>query len=486
MIHPNQFQNPVPKPQTNPMTSNTTEKIDVNIVEPPKKPNFKRRLLLSAIIFGVALALLIGWHFHYKREKKLREASKEKKQVENGEEKQDEGSAEKVDTRAMLALAKNLRNNGFKMLGVTQCGWTKHQRDAFGERGTESRKALEDIYVECHTMDMCPGVQGYPTWQHEPSGQMFPGFRDADGLNTLLAEAKNLPKKSKQELPEPEKPKIEIIDDGEGMDEKEAEESENTAAIETQIANDIAESKGRVQRAKAALKRINGKRPLLMAQDKAPELPVIDEDIQGGDMIVDYEIDDCSCSDHEEMEEETGSTGLPYGDIDLMNEAVDIEQPGEVEEKVEELEQIVEEPVETKTAATRLRRRNATVNATTKKISSKNTSTTKKTPRAEKMRGVSVFPPLNVPVMPGTAPLDIASTGMSYEQDQERQGNFPRESADDMIASPSIINQLQASFAAIAESQKRSNESSLFADANLPQSVTISTGNPMEDKSVLN
>lgn len=408
--------NPQPENHT------TTEKINVNIVETPR-PNFKRRILISAIIFGVALAMLIGWHFHYKREKD----NKDKQSNQNTTREKTE-APKNVDEKAMLKLAKKLEAAGFKIYGVTQCGWTKHQREAFGGRNTKSRKALENIYTECHTQDLCPDVQGYPTWIHEPSGTQFPGFRDEEGLNGMLDEAVTLPTKRKEE---PEEERFELIEETDGESEPETEEQ--------------FEARMKLEKEKfASLKaKWKNERKQILEKQREMEQPLIElEEVEEKD----NETEQC-CSDHSDGEGEQE---------DVFAELAETPDPEPAPKKPE--------PVKAKKRT--LRRQAAEL-------------------RLEKMRGVSEYPSLNVPVMPGTKDMDIAATGLSYEEDQIRQGNIPRVSMDDTIASPSIINQLQASFAAIAESQKRSNESSLFAEAKLPQSVTISTGNPMEDKSVL-
>lgn len=87
----------------------------------------------------------------------------------------------------LLDLAKRLKAAGFKVYGVTQCGWTRKQRDLFGVG--EARKVFESFYVECRARDSCPPqVRGFPTWA--AGEEMTPGFQNFESLSVLAKDAR--------------------------------------------------------------------------------------------------------------------------------------------------------------------------------------------------------------------------------------------------------------------------------------------------------
>ena len=89
--------------------------------------------------------------------------------------------------RALL-LAEQLAARDARMFGAWWCSHCADQKEALG------REALAKVaYVECDAEGvnsqtaLCRAekVQGYPTWQID--GELFPGERDLDGLEKLLA-----------------------------------------------------------------------------------------------------------------------------------------------------------------------------------------------------------------------------------------------------------------------------------------------------------
>jgi hypothetical protein len=104
-------------------------------------------------------------------------------------------------------------------------------------------------------------------------------------------------------------------------------------------------------------------------------------------------------------------------------------------------------------------------------------------PIVEKVRGVSAYPPLNVPNMPGTAPFDLAT---SRFVDQAAQGNVPRRSQELDEATVALAQQMAFTFEQIAFDNTRDPNSSDFATVALPQASYVSaSGNPLADKRVV-
>ena len=187
------------------------------------------------VLFAVAAALLVS--FWVSRGKKAEKSPAptdppSKKSIKN-ESKSKE--VPEVDEEAMLELALKLKGAGAKVYGVTQCGWTKRQRDLFGGRSSPARKVLEGIYVECVTSDMCPGVQGYPTW--EVAGKQFPGFKAGEQLDEI-AEYKPIAKKKVKHHPVKKKTvKLEVIEEEEESDSGE-EVVEDKSGVEIEEIHD--------------------------------------------------------------------------------------------------------------------------------------------------------------------------------------------------------------------------------------------------------
>jgi hypothetical protein len=324
----------------------------------------KKRLVIATIIFGVGTALFLAWFFGPKGSDPANSTSPEAQQgkgqmqymptFDKGGNTTNPVKREPTASPAeMLALAKKIKASGLMVYGVTQCGWTKRQREMFGDRNSEARKLFESSYIECRTREMCPNVRGYPTWIH--GDQQYPGFKDADKIKQLVNEVGTLPSQAMLKMP--------------------------SEPVEENLPNSIhaVPSEPSPQ------------------QIKANEVPTIE-----------------------------------------------IEEIGE------------EEEVETSGATQK--------------------------PIKENARGVSDYPPLNVPAMPGTAPMALAAAGPGHATDQMIQGNTPRESVSNPDPVKELANQMAASYSQVANDQARDPNSSLLNRARLPQSATISTGNAFEDK----
>lgn len=208
----------------NPKSETPTSEDDVSTLQ---KQARNKRFLYSMVIFAVAAALLVS--FWVSRSKKQKTVTvPEKKGVKSIKNESKSEDAPEVDEASMLELALKLKQAGAKIYGVTQCGWTKRQRELFGGRSSPARKVLENIYVECHTSDMCPDVQGYPTW--EVSGKKFPGFKASEQLEEM-AEYKPIPKKKVHKVHKKKAVKLEVIEEESSEPEDEVVEDHSGVEI---------------------------------------------------------------------------------------------------------------------------------------------------------------------------------------------------------------------------------------------------------------
>lgn len=97
---------------------------------------------------------------------------------------------------SLAALAERLKKAGFSLKGMTDCVWTRRQRDMFGKREAgggdtaPARRVLESMYTECRTSAMCPGVQAYPTWVR--GDNKFAGFQTPRRLRAMCDEAEQV------------------------------------------------------------------------------------------------------------------------------------------------------------------------------------------------------------------------------------------------------------------------------------------------------
>lgn len=255
----------------------------------------------------------------------------------------------------LLALATEAKNAGLVVQGVTQCGYTRKQRELFGGPNSEARKVFESIYIECRSRDMCPNVRGYPTWTR--GEQMFPGYRNVERIRELIKEVGPLP--AQQAPRDASEPNEENIPD-----------------------------------AKAAV----------------PSAP-LPQDVKAQDNVNVAETRIVAATNQEEDDED--------------------------------------EPEDKKT---------------------------------ENVRGVSQYAPLNVPDMPGTAPMTTG--GLSQPDYQFLQGNLPRQALDNPEPVMALAKQMAFTFQQIAHDAARDPGASAYAEARMPQSANITTGFPMHDNRI--
>jgi hypothetical protein len=292
--------------------------------------------------------------------------------------------ADAGDPEELLRIAKAAKDAGFVLMGVTQCVWSRRQRELFGGATSPARKMLESIYIECRTRDMCPGVRGYPTWAR--GDQMFPGYRDAAAVKALVASAAAAPRVPMLEAaPEP-------VDDASLPEERPA-----LAA------------------------------PAPPTQPAASPSPAPAAAASGG-------------SDAARSELARFVRSIATEVLSELNASSSAEHAAA--EKKDEGNAIV-----------------------------------------EKARGVSEYPPLAVPDMPGTASWNV---GPSFFVDQAMQGNLPRASAELDEPTIALAREMASTFEQIAIDQRRDPQAADFARVRLPHAAQISTGSdPLQDKRVM-
>lgn len=171
-----------------------------------------RKFIYSAVIFAIALALLTSYYFSNKEKQKGDSKNAEAKKIAKqiiAQPKEGDGAPppSAASEEELLDLAKRLKKHGIKVYGVTPCGWTKRQRDLFGNRESPARKLMETIYTECRSPSDCPGIMGYPTWKH--GEKSFPGFKTPEDLESMIEEVKA----SKKEAPaKVHKKRVEVME----------------------------------------------------------------------------------------------------------------------------------------------------------------------------------------------------------------------------------------------------------------------------------
>lgn len=144
----------------------------------------RKKLMLAAVIFGIAAVFIITYWWGNKNENQNAIANSVQKLQQqyaptfgkSGNTTNPNASVPSESPEDLVKLAQAAKDSGLMIMGVTQCGWTRKQREMFGGRDSEARKIIESIYVECRNREMCPNVRGYPTWAH--GEQQFPGFKD--------------------------------------------------------------------------------------------------------------------------------------------------------------------------------------------------------------------------------------------------------------------------------------------------------------------
>lgn len=102
--------------------------------------------------------------------KMIRAISKDGNEVPGGRQPKDEvfrgkpppASMQNID---LIGLVNTLKRNNVFLWGRTDCAPTAQQRALFGERGSASRQAFEEIYKECFKPNQdCPGIKGFPSF----------------------------------------------------------------------------------------------------------------------------------------------------------------------------------------------------------------------------------------------------------------------------------------------------------------------------------
>jgi hypothetical protein len=273
----------------------------------------------------------------------------------------------------LLAVAEAAKAAGFVMMGVTQCVWTRRQRELFGGATDPARKKIESIYVECRSRSDCPNVRGYPTWAR--GDRQFPGYRDLAGIKAMIKDAGAEPRMPM--LQAPPEPVDEVLPEERPALQAPAPPTQPPAAAPSSAAPSSAASAPAAARS---------------------ELAALIRSISS---------------------------------------------------------EVVDELLKARPAA----------------------------PIVEKARGVSNFPPLNVPDMPGTAPWNV---GPPLFVDQAMQGNVPRRGEELDEATVALARQMASTFQQIAFDNRRDPASADFAAARLPLAAQIgSTENPLADKRVV-
>lgn len=332
--------------------------------EEKERKSRRRRLMFTAILAGASLAILYGMYIRRTSKSNSSASLGDNKEQNTGRNDRSGTETPQGDPAELLDLAKRAKKAGLKIQGVSQCGWTKRQREMFGGAGDEARKTIEEIYVECRSRDMCPGIRGYPTWVKD--GKQFPGFKDANSLVEILKELESSQQDEMLKMPAVPENTVVI----EEIKEEEPEEKATEPAKEEKREVEI---------------------PVKTAEPvKTPEKPKLPQD----------------------------------------------ETPQEID----------------------------TTNST-----------------VEKARGVSSFPPMNVPAMPGTQSWHIEE---SHAHNQNLQGNTPRLVGDQRAPVADVARQMASTFQQMAHDAARDPESASFADNQLPQSANVSSGDATADKRI--
>lgn len=274
----------------------------------------------------------------------------------------------------LLKLAKEAKAAGLVVQGVSQCGWTRRQRELFGGAKSKARKVFESMYVECRSRDQCPNVKGYPTWSR--GDQMYPGFKNPDRIRELIKEVGPLP----------------------------------------------------------------------------PQQQVMDSSLPNESNIPD-------------VKHTVGDAALPQS-IKSKNDTYVAETEILHQGRGVEIEEILsdeEADDEENLQATKKRKKDE------KKV------------KKENVRGVSNYPPLNVPDMPGTAAFSIDT---NLPENQFLQGNMPRQSLENPDPVQLLARQMASTFQQIAYDASRNRNSADFGTAKLQQSAHITTGLSLDDKRI--
>jgi len=348
----------------------------------------RRKLIFSALLAAIALSLIVHVVFRdgffASCKAKITQLMTGKPLVfDRSGESAEDGEGHFTENE-LLQLAKDIKNAGFVVQGVSQCVWTRRQRDLFGPKGSPARAEFEKVYVEC-SGGLCPDVRGFPTWSRGTT--KFPGFRDVARIREMIKEFGVLPSVVQpQDASEP-------------------------------LQENLPDAKPAVPAAPVA------KAPLQKAKNQKVK-PKSKATVKK------------FSSDEEELEEEE----------------LEEEEPEEEEEVI-----VLEK--------TKKRKRNV---AKPKK-------------RREHVRGVSSYPPLVVPNMPGSGVMQIDGSFADY---QAAQGVKVRESLEKPEPVEALANQMLATFSQIAHDAVRDPNAASFKSARLPQSANITDNNGMDDRRI--
>lgn len=332
-------------------------------VDGAKRP--RRRMFLSLLLGFVSLCFL----YYYLRDQGFLDRLFQKKPEQARAVLMPAAATEDATVihsdQELLGLATRLKANGFKIYGVSQCSWTRKQRNLFGTG--EARKVFESMYTECRSRDACPAnIRGFPTWAL--GDQSFPGFQPFEALQSMARDS---------EVAQPVKM---LQQEAEPLEENGLEKKMPPTASGTTAAT-AATTVTTVTTAAAS-----------GASDEEEKLMVL-------------------------------------------------------------LRRLIKEEIATQPVV-----------------------------KVENARGQTVARPLAVPDMPGTAPWNV---GPSVAVDQALQGNPPRSAFQDSRPTVSINEQILAGFDIINRESMRDPKAADFASVRLPQATTITTGDAMKDKRVM-
>lgn len=99
--------------------------------------------------------------------------------------------------------------------------------------------------------------------------------------------------------------------------------------------------------------------------------------------------------------------------------------------------------------------------------------------KKELARGVSAYAPLNVPDMPGTAPMNL---DLQHPDFQNYQGNVPRAAFSNHEPVAELARQVVRAYDNLSEHARRDPMAASFSQTRLPHSSDITTGDALADK----
>lgn len=132
----------------------------------------RRRLMFSAVLFGLMTALLVMW-FMNQRKVLMEHNERRKKHIEETQAAQEDGDKKRQKGPAptdqeLLDIAAKLVRQGWKLIGQSSCHYTRLQLQTFGDATKPARRLIDDVYTECakgQEFTQCPGIPAFPTWR---------------------------------------------------------------------------------------------------------------------------------------------------------------------------------------------------------------------------------------------------------------------------------------------------------------------------------